>query len=76
MAGATSTFTVPDLAAEEGASVLTSYPRDAFGDLTPDLREGSADADSGGVVSPGPGARARLAHHRPGHPAARCSPGP
>ena len=33
--------------------MLTSYPRDAFGDLTPDLREGSADADSGGVVSPG-----------------------
>jgi len=54
-AGATSTFTVPDLAAEEGASVLTSYPRDAFGDLTPDLREGSADADSSGIVSPGLG---------------------
>ena len=39
-AGATSTFTDPDLEAEQGASVLTSYPRDAFGDLTPDLRTG------------------------------------
>ena len=53
VAGTTSTFAVPDLEAEQGASVLTSYPRDAFGDLTPDLREGSADADSGAVVSPG-----------------------
>ncbi|HWO52078.1 MAG TPA: DUF2207 domain-containing protein, partial [Ornithinibacter sp.] len=52
-AGATSTFTIPDLEAEQGASVLTSYPRDAFGDLTPDLRQGAADAESGGVVSPG-----------------------
>ena len=53
VAGTTSTFAVPDLEAEQGASVLTSYPRDAFGDLTPDLREGSADAGSGAVVSPG-----------------------
>ena len=53
VAGATSTFAVPDLAAEQGASVLTSYPRSAFGDLTPDLREGSADAGSGALVSPG-----------------------
>ena len=52
VAGETSTFTIPDLAAEEGASVLTSYPREAFGDLAPDLREGSVDADSGGIVSP------------------------
>jgi uncharacterized membrane protein YgcG len=53
VAGAISTFAVPDLAAEQGASVLTSYPRSAFGDLTPDLREGSADAGSGAIVSPG-----------------------
>ena len=37
---------MPDLAAEEGASVLTSYPRTAFEDLTPDLREGDAEADA------------------------------
>ncbi len=51
-AGDTSQFTVPDLDAEEGASVLTSYPRAAFGDLTPDLREGSSDAESGSSLSP------------------------
>ncbi|HET6966845.1 MAG TPA: DUF2207 domain-containing protein [Ornithinibacter sp.] len=50
--GDTAAFVVPDLEAEEGASVLTSYPRDAFGDLTPDLRDGDAEAESGGVVSP------------------------
>jgi hypothetical protein len=50
--GETATFTVPDLAAGEGASVLTSYPRTAFGDLTPDLREGSADSSTGSTVSP------------------------
>ena len=52
VAGETSTFAVPDLEAEQGASVLTSYPRAAFGDLTPDLREGDPEADSGSVVSP------------------------
>ena len=51
-AGPTSTFAVPDLEAEQGASVLTSYPRAAFGDLTPDLREGDPEADSGSVLSP------------------------
>ena len=53
VAGETSRFTVPDLAAEEGASVLTSYPRTAFGDLTPDLREGDPESDSTAVVSHG-----------------------
>jgi uncharacterized membrane protein YgcG len=50
--GATATFGVPDLAAEEGASVVTSYPRSAFGDLTPDLREGDPDSSSGSALSP------------------------
>ena len=72
----TRTFTVPDLEAEQGASVLTSYPRDAFGDLTPDLREGSADADSGGVVSPGLARAPRLAHDRPRRPPAAARRGP
>ncbi|NHA69218.1 DUF2207 domain-containing protein [Phycicoccus flavus] len=51
-AGAEATYRIPDLAAEEGASVVAAFPRDAFGDLTPDLREGSASADSGSRVSP------------------------
>ncbi len=50
--GATATFSVPDLAAEQGASIVTSYPRSAFGDLTPDLREGDPDSTSGGVLRP------------------------
>ncbi|HRA26521.1 DUF2207 domain-containing protein, partial [Ornithinibacter sp.] len=52
-AGATSTFSSPDLAAREGMSVVTSYPRDAFGDLTPDLRDGDSEAGGGSPVSPG-----------------------
>ncbi|MGL5865827.1 MAG: DUF2207 domain-containing protein [Dermatophilaceae bacterium] len=51
-AGLTSTFEVRDLGAEEGATVVTSYPRDAFGDLTPDLRDGDPAAATGGTVSP------------------------
>ena len=50
--GATSTFSSPDLAAREGMSVLTSYPRDAFGDLAPDLRDGDAEAEAGSPVTP------------------------
>ncbi|MGL4745709.1 MAG: DUF2207 domain-containing protein [Dermatophilaceae bacterium] len=51
-AGATSTFEIRDLSAREGATVVTSYPREAFGDLTPDLRQGRPDSDTGGSVSP------------------------
>ena len=51
-AGETSTFQVPNLSPGDGASILVSYPRDAFGDLTPDLREGSATATSGSPLSP------------------------
>ena len=50
--GGTSTFAVPDLSAGEGASVVTSYPRTAFGDLTPDVRQGSATTTSGSTLSP------------------------
>lgn len=50
--GATTTFTIPDLGPEEGASILASYPRAAFGDLTPDLRQGAADAEGAQVLSP------------------------
>ena len=50
--GVDSTFTVPDLGAGEGASVLTSYPRAAFGDLTPDVRQGSPTSAAGSTMSP------------------------
>ena len=50
--------------------MLTSYPRDAFGDLTPTCARATADADSGGVVSPGVRPRPRLARDRPRHPPA------
>ena len=51
-AGDPATFTVPDLDAEEGASIVTSYPRTAFGDLTPDLREGDPDSSTGSPLRP------------------------
>lgn len=51
-AGAVARFSAPDVDAGQGVSIVTSYPRDAFGDLTPDLREGAADAESSGTVSP------------------------
>ncbi|MBD3783761.1 MAG: DUF2207 domain-containing protein, partial [Micrococcales bacterium] len=50
--GPTATYTVPDLAAQEGASVVASFPRDAFGDLTPDLRTGDVGSSEGSSVSP------------------------
>ena len=50
--GSPARFSVPDLAAEEGASIVTSYPRSAFGDLTPDLRAGDPESAAGGIVSP------------------------
>ncbi|MGA8045876.1 MAG: DUF2207 domain-containing protein [Dermatophilaceae bacterium] len=36
-AGATSTFSSPDVGPGEGVSIVLSFPREAFGDLTPDL---------------------------------------
>ncbi len=50
--GASAEYTVPDLAAEEGASVVAAFPREAFGDLTPDLREGDAGSSGGSTVTP------------------------
>ena len=51
-AGETSTFTTPDIGPGEGVSILASYPRTAFGDLQPDLRDGSATDTSETKVSP------------------------
>ena len=51
-AGETSTFTTPDIGPDEGVSILASYPRTAFGDLQPDLRDGSATDTSETKVSP------------------------
>lgn len=45
-------YTVPDLDRDEGASVVASFPRSAFGDLTPDLRQGSRSSSQGSSVSP------------------------
>ena len=50
--GETATFEVPDLAPREGASIITSYPRDAFGDLTPDVRQGDPASGASSPVSP------------------------
>ena len=36
-AGETATFSSPDVGPGEGVTVITSYPREAFADLTPDL---------------------------------------
>lgn len=36
-AGATSTFSSPDVGPGEGVTIVLSYPREAFADLTPDL---------------------------------------
>ena len=51
-AGPTATFRIPDLAADEGASVVAAFPREAFGDLAPDLRSGSSESSSGSSVPP------------------------
>lgn len=51
-AGPSTTFRIPDLGPGEGASVLASYPRSAFGDLSPDIREGSAEATSESPLAP------------------------
>ena len=53
-AGATSTFTIPDVNPGQGATIVVSWPRTAFGDLTPDLRETGSDGSYGGGYDPGP----------------------
>ena len=50
-AGETATFSAPDVRPGQGVTVITSYPRDAFGDLTPDLVEYGRD-DFGGPSIP------------------------
>ena len=52
-AGPTSTFAIPDIAPGQGASIVTSYPRSAFGDLNAQMREYTSSATSGSSVSPG-----------------------
>ncbi|GGL28429.1 DUF2207 domain-containing protein [Phycicoccus endophyticus] len=51
-AGDPASYRVPDLEAREGASVVASFPRGAFGDLAPDLRTGSVSSDEGSPLSP------------------------
>ena len=71
------TFTVPDLAARRRARAsLTSYPRSAFGDLTPELREGEPRGRLRQRLSP-PTNRARpgLAGHRGRRPPAAARRG-
>ncbi|MBM6404355.1 DUF2207 domain-containing protein [Phycicoccus sp. CSK15P-2] len=51
-AEAVARFDIPPLAPREGATVVVSFPREAFGDLAPDLREGSATASSASPLSP------------------------
>ena len=57
---------------------LASYPRDAFGDLTPDLREGYSDGGSAAASSPGPRSRAAVPRRALVGSACwcRCSPVP
>lgn len=51
-AGAVARFAAPDAQPGQGVSVLASYPRTAFGDLTPDLRKGSVGTTDQAVLSP------------------------
>ena len=48
----------------------------AFGDLTPDLREGDAEADSGAVVSPGVRPARSAGSRSASASSCRCSPAP
>ncbi len=50
--GATPRFSAPLVQPGQGMSVLASFPRTAFGDLTPDLRKGSTGSTSAGSLSP------------------------
>jgi uncharacterized membrane protein YgcG len=51
-AGGVSQFEAPDAQPGVGVSVIASYPRDAFGKLTVDLRKGSAGSQSESSLSP------------------------
>lgn len=53
-AGEPSTFSAPRVGPGEGVTIITSHPRDAFGDLTPDLVEYSSVDDGFGAPSPIP----------------------
>lgn len=50
-AGAVSTFTAPDAKPREGASILAAFPREAFGALQPDVREGDPGTSNESVLS-------------------------
>lgn len=50
--GADARFSAPTVEAGQGMSVLASYPRSAFGDLTVDLRKGQVGSADEGRFSP------------------------
>jgi uncharacterized membrane protein YgcG len=50
--GSVTTFAAPDAKPGEGASILASFPRSAFGTLEPDVREGDAGTSNESVLSP------------------------
>ena len=50
--GATATFSAPTCAPARYVPIITSYPRDAFGDLTPDLIEYQSSRDDFGGPAP------------------------
>ena len=50
--GEPATFSAPDVRPREGVTIITSYPRDAFGDLTPDLIEYERSLDDFGGPAP------------------------
>jgi uncharacterized membrane protein YgcG len=51
-AGTVTTFAAPDAKPGEGASILASFPRSAFGTLEPDVREGDTGTSNESVLSP------------------------
>ncbi|CCH77793.1 conserved membrane hypothetical protein [Nostocoides japonicum T1-X7] len=50
--GTPSRFSAPTIEPGDGMSVIASYPRDAFGNLSVDLRKGKAGSTNEGVLSP------------------------
>src|SRR5690606_28583403 len=52
--GDTATFSAPDVGPGEGVTVITSYPRDAFGDRTPALGDYPCSGDGFGPAQPSP----------------------
>lgn len=50
--GAVTRFSAPDAKPGEGVSVLASYPRTTFGDLSVDLRSGTTGSTSEAALSP------------------------